>query len=98
MLVSHSPSRRPIFQSLTGRFLHQDLIDLQCYPFQISNSALSTLKCIHRAGILHGDIRPGNILIGDSGVTIIDFGHSEQSYNKKAKDKELDELRCCLED
>ncbi|KIL63789.1 hypothetical protein M378DRAFT_163974 [Amanita muscaria Koide BX008] len=52
-------------------------------------SALSTLESIHRAGILHGDIRQENILMGDLGVTIIDFGHSKQCNDQEAKDKEL---------
>jgi len=56
-------------------------------------SALSTLESIHRAGILHGDIRRENILIGDSGVTIIDFGHSKQCHDQGAKDEELACLR-----
>jgi serine/threonine protein kinase len=61
---------------------------------QISKSALSTLESIHRAGILHGDIRRENILIGDSGVTIIDFGHSKQCHDDQgAKDEELACLR-----
>jgi serine/threonine protein kinase len=65
-------------------------------PLQISKSALSTLESIHRAGILHGDIRRENILIGDSGVTIIDFGHSKQCHDQGAKDEELVCLRHLL--
>lgn len=59
----------------------------------ISKLALSTLKSIHRAGILHGDIRQANILIGNSGVTIIDFGHAKESDDQRAKDRELVCLR-----
>jgi serine/threonine protein kinase len=55
--------------------------------------ALSTLQSIHCAGILQGDIRPENILIGESGITIIDFGHSELCDNEQAKKKELAQLR-----
>lgn len=54
----------------------------------ISDSAMSTLESIHHAGIIHNDIRPVNILIGDSGVTIIDFGHAKRCNNEKAKDAE----------
>jgi tRNA A-37 threonylcarbamoyl transferase component Bud32 len=57
---------------------------------------LSTLKSIHRAGILHGDIRQANIVIGDLGVAIIDFGHSEGSDDQGAKDRELVQLHHCL--
>ncbi|KAF8623404.1 hypothetical protein AX15_006392 [Amanita polypyramis BW_CC] len=59
-------------------------------------SALSTLKSIHGAGTLHGDIRRANILIGDLGITIIDFGHSKQCDDQEAKDKEMARLRYCL--
>ena len=96
MLVFRSRSRKGICQRLTGRFLHQDLIDLQCYPFEISKSALSTLKSIHRVGVLHGDVRETNILISDLRVTIIDFGHSEQCDDQETKDEELAQLRSCL--
>jgi len=48
-------------------------------PLGVNNSrlALSTLASIHRMGILHGDICWENILVSSSGVTIIDFSHSE---------------------
>jgi len=59
-------------------------------------SALSTLTSIHRAGILHGDIRQENILVRDLGVTIIDFGHSKQCDDQEAKDKECARLRYFL--
>jgi len=62
----------------------------------ISESVLSTLQFIHRAGILHGDIRPENILLGDSGITIIDFGHSKHSGNKRIKDVEFAVLRVLM--
>ena len=64
--------------------------------FMNSMSALLTLKSIHRAGILHGDIRQENILVSDAGGTIIDFGHSKLCDDKKAKDKELAQLRYLL--
>ncbi|KAF8808131.1 hypothetical protein BYT27DRAFT_7211721 [Phlegmacium glaucopus] len=59
--------------------------------------ALSTLESIHRAGILHGDIRRENILIGDLGITVIDFGLSKQCDDQRAKDKEIARLRYLLE-
>jgi serine/threonine-protein kinase RIO1 len=51
---------------------------------------------MHRAGILHGDLRQENILIGDSGVTIIDFSHSIRCDNQRAKDQEIAQLRNLL--
>jgi serine/threonine protein kinase len=61
-----------------------------------SEAALTTLKSIHRIGILHGDIRPENILVSDSGITIIDFGHSCRCNNQVAKNKEYQRLRSLL--
>lgn len=63
---------------------------------KISNAALSALESIHCAGILHGDIRPDNILVSDSGITIIDFGDSKKCDDKRAKDEELTQLRDLL--
>ena len=58
-------------------------------PFCVNNSrsALSTLASIHRAGILHGDIRRENILVSDSGVTIIDFSHSKRCDDQGAMEE-----------
>lgn len=44
---------------------------------KIVKGLIGGLKCLHEAGVVHGDIRPGNILIGDDGsVKFIDFGLS----------------------
>ena len=83
-----------ICRFLTGKILF--FLKKIIIPFQISKSALSTLESIHNAGILHGDIRRGNVLIGDFGITIIDFSHSEHSDNRKDKEKELSQLRDIL--
>ncbi|WP_168801502.1 serine/threonine-protein kinase [Glycomyces buryatensis] len=38
-------------------------------------SAAETLAAVHRVGYLHGDVKPGNLMLsGDSGVKFIDFG------------------------
>jgi serine/threonine protein kinase len=67
-------------------------------PLCVNNSrlALSTLASIHRAGILHGDIRRENILVSSSGVTIIDFSHSERCGDQETTDKEYAQLRFFL--
>jgi len=55
---------------------------------QNSEAALTTLESIHRINILHDDIRPENVLVSESGITIIDFGHSRQCNNQVTKHKE----------
>jgi len=40
-------------------------LNTECF-FSNSKSALLTLESIHRAGVLHGDIRPENILVSDA--------------------------------
>jgi len=67
------------------------------HPLSISQVALSTLESIHRAGVLHDDIRPDNVLIGDPGVTIIDFGNSTPCSSKKAKGEEYAYLKSILQ-
>ena len=62
-----------------------------------SEAALATLKSIHRINILHGDIRRQNILVGNSGITIIDFAYSRQSKNQLEKKKEYQQLCSLLE-
>ncbi|WP_100449054.1 protein kinase domain-containing protein [Glycomyces xiaoerkulensis] len=38
-------------------------------------SAAETLAAVHRAGFLHGDVKPGNLMLdGDDGAKFIDFG------------------------
>lgn len=39
--------------------------------------AVCTLKEIHAAGILHGDIRQENILVGQDSATLIDFTYAK---------------------
>ncbi|KAF8346672.1 hypothetical protein F5887DRAFT_882970 [Amanita rubescens] len=55
-------------------------------------AVLATLVEIHRADILHGDLR----LDADSGLIIIDFGHSRVSVDQDAKDREYLQLRSLL--
>lgn len=40
---------------------------------------LDALACTHRQGVLHGDVKPANIMLGEQGLRLFDFGlgHAE---------------------
>jgi len=54
---------------------------------------LKTLKSIHRADILHGDIRLPNICVTPPGqAVIVDFSHATENCSQKEKDREIQDL------
>jgi hypothetical protein len=59
-------------------------------------AALATLAKMHDADVLHGDLRLDNILLADSGLTIIDFGRSRECDDKDAKNSEYSQLQSLL--
>ena len=57
------------------------------------DSLLATLESIHRAGILHGDIRLPNFCVTPSGEAfVLDFTHSTESFSQKEKAQETRDL------
>ena len=61
------------------------------------DSLLATLESIHRANILHGDIRLPNLCISPSGEAfVVDFGHATESRSRKDKSQEIRELSYIL--
>lgn len=78
--TAEGPKRLPfiVMEYVQGKNLRQVLsedrlsIDESC---RVIDSVLTALEYSHRAGIVHRDIKPGNIMITSSGqVKVMDFG------------------------
>ena len=54
---------------------------------------LATLKSIHRADVVHGDIRLPNLCATPLGEAfIVDFSHASESRSRKEKTQEIKEI------
>ena len=68
------------------------------YTAQIGRNILKAFKQIHARGVLHGDVRPENILVreSDQSVVLIDFEMSEVMASRKALMSEMRAVKALL--
>ncbi|AGL17632.1 serine/threonine-protein kinase [Actinoplanes sp. N902-109] len=55
----------------------------------VCSQVAAALAAAHAAGVVHRDIKPGNIMIGDDGVKLVDFGISASAGSADETDGEL---------
>ncbi|OPZ08109.1 MAG: Serine/threonine-protein kinase PrkC [candidate division BRC1 bacterium ADurb.BinA364] len=69
-------------ESLSARILREESLPI-LEAMDIFVQAARGLKAAHDAGVVHRDIKPGNILIGERGdVKIVDFGLARMQYDE----------------
>lgn len=57
-----------------------------------------TLQLIHNLGILHGDLRPANVIIGENDCTIVDFDLAEFDQSERSKRWEMEMMPSLFSD
>ncbi len=67
VLVTERASGEPLHQVVTGPLAPAAVAAL---GFELA----SALEAAHGAGLVHGDVRPGNVLVGAGGARLFDFG------------------------
>lgn len=68
---------------LEGRTLEQRLAEgplAEPELLSIAEQLISALRAVHAAGLVHGDVKAGNVMVGDRGhLTLMDFGAAHRA-------------------
>lgn len=59
-----------------GRPITPAMITTDASFLQLFVDVIRAIRVAHSAGVIHRDVKPENILVGDGHATLIDFGHS----------------------
>ncbi|MGE5291088.1 MAG: protein kinase domain-containing protein [Micromonosporaceae bacterium] len=67
-----------VMEYITGETLQNRLARLGCLPApeaaEIAAQVAEGLHAAHKVGVIHRDVKPANIILGEQGVKLVDFG------------------------
>ena len=75
---------------LQGRTLEQRLAAGERFDegrvLRIASALADALRAVHASGLIHGDVKAGNVMVDDAGkVTLMDFGAAHRSHGGRPK-------------